>query len=43
MSLLQAHLLLRLLTVMVALAGAVPYKQLPYLLKRFQTFWTAKP
>ena len=43
MSLLQAHLILRLLTVMVALAGAVPYKQLPYLLKRFQTFWTAKP
>jgi hypothetical protein len=40
---LQAHLVLRLLILLAALACAVPYKQLPYLLKRFQTFRTARP
>ena len=42
-SLLQAHLILRLLTVLAALACAVPYKQLPYLFKRFRAFRIARP
>jgi len=43
MSLLQAHLILRLLAVMAAIAIAVPYKQLPYLFKRFRAFRIARP
>jgi O-antigen/teichoic acid export membrane protein len=43
MSLLQAHLVLRMLILLAALACAVPYKQLPYLLKRFQVFRMARP
>jgi len=43
MSLLQAHLILRLLAVMAAIVIAVPYKQLPYLFKRFRAYRTAKP
>ncbi len=43
MSLLQSHLVLRLLAVLAALASAVPYKRLPDLLKRVQAFRTSKP